>query len=68
MDKRKKFKAALALAGITREEFARQHGVSAQLIFYVLRDRRHSKRIAQAIDQFIEEQFVKAGLQHEKAA
>ncbi len=68
MDKRKKFKAALALAGITREEFARRHGVTPTMIFYVLRDHRHSKRISKAIDHFIEEQFVKAGLQHEKAA
>lgn len=55
-----KFKAALALAGITQEEWADGAGVTRQHVGAVLREERVSPGLNEKIDAFIES----TGLQH----
>lgn len=47
-----RFRAALALAGITAEEWAEQHGVTPGHLSRVLTGKRDSKGLLDKIDQF----------------
>lgn len=50
------FRAALAVAGKTAQEWAADHGVTVTHLNYVLAGERESPRLNAALDAFIREQ------------
>jgi len=59
-DRKARFRAALALADMTREEFAAQLEVSSTHVFLVLTHARESERVNAAIDALIEKYNLSA--------
>jgi hypothetical protein len=53
-----RFKIALAVAGIHASEWARQQGVSRQMLHAVLKGQRRSKRLTAAMESFVEANSV----------
>lgn len=53
ISRNQRFKAALAMAGITAREWARQNEVSHGHLSQVVRGIRHSATLAEKIDTFI---------------
>lgn len=51
--RRRRFFAALALAGMTQEDFADKHGVTGTQVYFVLRGERESRTLDEKIDAFI---------------
>jgi DNA-binding XRE family transcriptional regulator len=58
--RKRRFAAALALAGLTREEWAAQIGISSKHLYYVLRGERDSATLDAKVDAFIEEHLTVA--------
>ena len=59
-DRKRKFKAALALVGLTASEWAAKESVTRQHLNATLNDESESKPLTEKIDAFIEEVEVKA--------
>lgn len=51
--KRKQLRAALALAGLTQEQFARKQDVTPEHLSYVMNGHRESERLMQEVDAFV---------------
>jgi len=51
--KRKAFRAALALAGLTQTRWAEQRGVTPEHVSLVLSGKRESNRLMQEVNAFI---------------
>lgn len=54
-DRKRKFKAALALAGLTAQQWAEKEGVTRQHLNSTLNDESESKPLTEKIDAFIVE-------------
>jgi len=54
VSRKRRFRSALALAGLTAAEFAGMQGVTPQHVSYVLSGKRTSAVVSDAIDRFIE--------------
>jgi hypothetical protein len=59
--RKRRFLAALALAGLTREGWATQQGITATHLYMVLRGERESASLNGKIDAFID-QYLTAGI------
>lgn len=53
-NRKRLFRAALALAGMTAEEWASKEGVPSPVLSMVLNGNRNSEPLKQKIDRFIE--------------
>lgn len=51
--RKRKFRAALALKGLTAAEFAAMNGFTAQHLSYVLSGKRTSAPVLELVDRFI---------------
>jgi transcriptional regulator with XRE-family HTH domain len=51
--RRKRFRAALALAGMTQQSFAEQAGITPDHLSLVLAGKRASVRLMERVDEFI---------------
>jgi transcriptional regulator with XRE-family HTH domain len=58
--RKRRFRAALAMAGLTAAEFAESVEVTPTHLSFVLSGKRNSARVAEAIDQFIKRHKVAA--------
>lgn len=56
-DRRKAFKAALALEGTTAKEWCEAHGISRGHLYAVLRGERESGRLADRVEALINESY-----------
>lgn len=54
-DRKRKFKAALALVGLTQQQWAVQEGITRQHLNATLNDESESKPLTEKIDAFIVE-------------
>ena len=52
------FRAALAIAGITGTQWAKEQGVTRQHLQFVLTGERESKTLTDAVDAFIDKHLV----------
>lgn len=52
-DRKRKFKAALALEGLTQQQWAEREGVTRQHLNATLNDETESKPLTEKIDAFI---------------
>jgi len=69
MEKRKLFKIALTVAGITIDDFARENCVSRRSIERAINEGdKFSARINKSISQFIKEKLSMLKIQMERAA
>lgn len=51
--RKQRFRAALALAGLTQEQFAEQQGVTAHHFSQYMTGKRESGRLDELVDEFI---------------
>jgi hypothetical protein len=58
--RRRAFRAALALRGVTQGEWADAEGITEGHLSHVLNARRESKRLLLVVDEFVRETFNKA--------
>lgn len=56
--RKRRFRAALALAGMTGEQFARKHGITCGHLWQVARGDRESKVLEPEILKFIDEHLI----------
>lgn len=54
-DRKRKFKAALALTGLTAQQWAEKEGITRQHLNATLNDENESKPLTEKIDAFIAE-------------
>lgn len=58
-DRKARFKAALALAGVTAEEWAAEERVTTGHLYQVLGGKRESTSLVERIDRFIDQYLGK---------
>lgn len=58
----KRFKIAIAVSGMSVDEFAKMSGVARGFIYQVLDNPNLSERTSKKIDEFIEQELQKLGI------
>ena len=58
--RKRRFLAALDLAGLTQGEWAAREGISANHLYLVLHGKRESRSLIERIDAFADEQLASA--------